>query len=275
MLNLPIDFIRDFETPDKMLRDWDTAMNTVSQLLGRPLIRSKTLLYQQFDVSIRHSGYSTGYPQTNISYSPYSIVNHKEKILLGPQNFGFSTTVFHELGHTQSFTKFPGEEEAAVYLLYATVLNKDFSIPLEEAFMRSITTRSHKLRPNTTDQVAINWMVTENFRMGKPMETNRDNSQIAYQYQGYAKYIDIVKLFGWKALEQFWKTEQEAFDQETHYILGIRGKKQTVEESWAMRGWRKSTKFTDERILDLSIASGYDLTPLIHFWGHPQKILKN
>ena len=75
--------------------------------------------------------------------------------------------------------------------------------------MRSLTTRSHNLRPNNTDQVAINWVVTENFRMGKPMETNRDNSQISYQYQGYAKYIDIVKLFGWKAQNNFGKPNKK------------------------------------------------------------------
>ena len=279
MLNLPSDFIRDFETPDKMLRDWDTAMDTVSQLLGRPLIRSKTVLYHQFDVSIRlNKSFSTGYPQTNMFYRPYRENKGKKEIFLGPQNFGFSTSVFHELGHAESFTKFPGEEEAAVYLLYAAVLNKGFSVPLEEAFMGSLTPRSYNLRPNTTDQVAINWMVTENFRMGKPMETNRDNGQIAYQYQGYAKYIDIVKLFGWEALEKFWKTEQEAFHQGTHYILGIGGKKHTVEESWAKSDWRRSAKFIDEQILDLSIATGYDLTPLIHFWGthpkDPQKLKK-
>ena len=278
MLNIPSDFIRDFDTPDKMLRDWDTAMDTVSQLMGRPLIQGKTVLYHQFDVSSRNNSFSTGYPQTNMSFSPYSIVNHKKEILLGPQNFGFSTSVFHELGHAQSYTRFPGESEATVYLFYAAVLNKGFSVPLEEAFIRSLTPRSHNLRPSNTNQVAINWMLTENFHLGKPMETNRDNSQIAYQYQGYAKYIDIVKLFGWKALEQFWKTEQEAFHQGTHYILGIGGKKHTVEESWAKSDWLRSAKFIDERILDLSIATGYDLTPLIHFWGthpkDPQKLKK-
>ena len=93
-------------------------------------------------------------------------------------------------------------------------------------------------------------MITENFREGREMETsNSEYNEMRYQFRGYAKYPDIVRIFGgWQVLSDFF--HQEHLDYED--------------------GISNGHSQTDDRTLYLSIAAGEDLTPLIHFWGiHP------
>lgn len=53
-----------------MLKDWDSAMDAVSDLMGFPRIRGKEVLYTQPDVLIRSGAYAPGYPQVNTKYNP-------------------------------------------------------------------------------------------------------------------------------------------------------------------------------------------------------------
>ena len=100
----------------------------------------------------------------------------------------------------------------------------------------------------TPDQAAIHWMVTENFRDGKDMDhSNTDYNEFRYQHRGYAKYADIVRLYGWDTLVEFNHQQNLNCNNENECIGGFQG--------------------VDDRTLKLSIAAGYDLTPLIHFWG--------
>ena len=126
------------------------------------------------------------------------------------------------------------------------MLNKGFGVDLDKAFGRSFDNESISL-----DQAAIMWMVTENFRQGKPMDiSNTERDEVRYQHRGYGKYVEIVGLFGWKALGDFWRAVQ------VDYIKGIDPP--------------RNDDPTDGRILRMSKAAGADLTPLIHFWGvHP------
>jgi hypothetical protein len=92
------------------------------------------------------------------------------------------------------------------------------------------------------------WMVTENFRQGKPMDiTNSERNEVRYQHRGYGKYVEIVNLFGWKPLQDFWHSVH------LDYLEGIE--------------YPRNSDPTDSRILRMSIHVGVDLTPLIHFWG--------
>jgi len=68
-------------------------------------------------------------------------------------------------------------------------------------------------------------MVTESLPQGKPI--NRNNSTkngIRYQHRRYPKYMNIVLLFGWKILEDFWRT------QHLGYIKGIEHPENTLTE---------------------------------------------
>lgn len=247
MMQVPTSWIYAYDDPAKLMRDWDTAMDCVSDLFGRPRIRPRTVLYLQVDVAIRGSAYFPGYPQSNTPYSPHKPEhgNSDHWLLKGPQSGG--ATIFHELGHAQLFTKFSGEVEAVVNLPYVAVLNKGFGVPLDKAFGRSFDNENISL-----DQAAIMWMVTENFRQGKPMDiSDSERNEVRYQHRGYGKYVEIAGLFGWKALGDFWRSVQ------LDYLKGIDPP--------------RNDDPTDGRILRMSKAAGADLTPLIHFWGvHPE-----
>lgn len=65
MMQVPTDWIYAYDDPVTLMRDWDTAMDCVSALFGRPLVRPRTVLYLQVDVAIRGSAYFPGYPQSN------------------------------------------------------------------------------------------------------------------------------------------------------------------------------------------------------------------
>jgi hypothetical protein len=242
MLQVPAEWIRAYDDPAAMLAKWDTALDAVSDLFGRPHVRNKSVLYMQVDTIIRGRAFFPGYPQSNTPYNPHDNANGSDHWLLkGPQ--GKAATIFHELGHAQLFTKFRGEVEAVVNLPYVSVLNKGFGVDLDTAFGKS--------RPDhnvTLDQAAIQWMVTENFRAGKRMDiTNSTKNEVRYQHRGYGKYVEIVNLFGWPALEKFWHSVQ------LDYLDGIQ--------------YSRNSDPTDSRILRMSKAAGADLTPLIHFWG--------
>ena len=243
MMQVPTKWIYNYDDPVTLMRDWDKSMDIVSELFGLPRIRPKTVLYLQVDVIFRGSANFPGYPQSNFRYNPDKAENgHSNHWLLkGPQSAG--QTIFHELGHAHLFTKFRGEVEAVVNLPYVAVLNRSFGVDLDTAFGRSFGKEYVSL-----DQAAIMWMVTNNFRKGKPMNiSNSPANEVRYQHRGYGKYVEIAKLFGWKVLGDFWHSVN------LDYLKGIE--------------YRRNSDPTDSRILRLSQKAGSDLTPLIHFWG--------
>ncbi|NQV35114.1 MAG: hypothetical protein HQ515_20640, partial [Phycisphaeraceae bacterium] len=243
MMQVPTKWIYDYDDPVTLMTDWDTSMDVVSELFGLPLLRPKTVLYLQVDVIFRGGANFPGYPQSNFRYNPHKAENGRSNhwLLKGLQSAG--EIIFHELGHAHLFTKFRGETEAVVNLPYVAVLNKGFGVDLDTAFGRSFS------RPYVSlDQAAIMWMVTENFRQGKPMNiSGSPANEVRYQHRGYGKYVEIVNLFGWKPLEDFWHSVNLDF------LKGIT--------------YSRNSDPTDNRILRLSQKAGADLTPLIHFWG--------
>lgn len=244
MMQVPTSWVYAYNDPATLLRDWDRALDTVSALFGYPPVRPKSVLYLQVDVVLRGDAYYPGYPQSNFDYDPHAPGNgHSDHWLLkGPQSNG--ATIFHELGHAQLFTKFRGEVEAVVNLPYVAVLNQAFGVDLDQAFGRSFDSPAISL-----DQAAIMWMVTQNFRDGKPMDiSDSEANEVRYQHRGYAKYVEIARLFGWKTLGRFWKSYQ------LDYLRGMQPEDRNADP-------------TDGRILRLSRQAGVDLTPLIHFWG--------
>lgn len=247
MMQVPTDWIYKYDDPVTLMQDWDTSLDIVSDLMGLPHLRPKTVLYLQIDLIYRGGANFPGYPQSNFRYNPNRKENGQSQhwLLKGPQSAG--QTIFHELGHAQLFTKFRGEVEAVVNLPYVAVLNRGFGVDLDTAFGRSFSKPYVSL-----DQAAIMWMVTENFRQGNPMDTsNSPRNEMRYQHRGYGKYVEIAKLFGWEALDKFWHSVH------LDYLKGIE--------------YRRNSDPADSRILRMSKTAGADLRPLIHFWGiHPE-----
>ena len=201
MLSVPSSWISAFEDPGAMLRTYDLAMDATAEWGGYPpLLRERAgvhTLYLQPDLQIAHKYYGTGYPQVNQVYDPsgeYS-GDHDHWMLQDPA--GWPTT-WHELGHTQQRQaaefQYPGETEAIVNFLYAYVHHVKLGEPFNLAF--KYTRASVGYEP---DDAAVHWMITANFRNGAQMEHSTTLNEYQYQHRGYAKYADIVRLFGWEA----------------------------------------------------------------------------
>jgi hypothetical protein len=247
MMQVPRSWIYNYADPVTLMQDWDNRMDVVSKLLGYPPINSNTMLYLQIDVDIMFNGYGIGNPQINNTYNPAQVENgNKNHWFLRP-GVEFWETEFHEMGHAQLFSNFPGEGEAAVNLLAAAIYNRLYGMDIDRALGESFNNNPQITR----DQAAMNWMVTPNFRAGNPMDiSNTTKDEVRYQQRGYAKYVEMAALFGWEALDSFFRKENLDF------IAQAPG---------------DGLSEVDSRILRFSKTTGADMRPLIHFWGvHPQ-----
>jgi hypothetical protein len=247
MMQVPTSWIYNFNDAVKLMEDWDKSMDAITELRGLPSVLPKTLLYVQIDVMMRGNANYPGYPQSNYAYSPNTTEygNKDHWMLTGPQNSDW--TVFHELGHYSLITKFRGETEALVNFMFVAMQNMKFGMDLDVAFGSSVSGMAQL----SLDGVADMWMVTENFRNGNEMNhSNVAGDEFKYQHRGYGKYVEIVDLFGWQPLKDFWREVNEDY-------MG------------AKLYWPSDVNKdpVDSRILRLSKAAGVDLRPLIHFWG--------
>jgi hypothetical protein len=243
MMQVPRGWIYNYADPVSLMQHWDKRMDGVSEFLGYPLVRNNYILYVQVDLNIMYGVYGIGYPQVNNTFDPASTTNGNANHWFLHANADFWETEFHELGHSQVRSDFPGETEAIVNVLAAIVWNKKYGMDIDSALGMSFGNSPRISR----DQAALNWMVTPNFRAGRPMDiSNTTKDEVRYQQRGYAKYIEIAALFGWDVLGTF--NMQENLD----YMA--------KKPSDGLNG-------IDSRILRLSRAGGVDLRPLIHFWG--------
>ena len=203
MLSVPRAWVSAFDDPAAMLRTYDLAMDATAEWGGYPpVLRERAgvhTLYLQPDVHIAHSAFGTGYPQVNVIYDPATEYSgdHDHWMLHDPA--GWSTT-WHELGHTQQRQaaefQYAGETEAIVNFLYAYIHHVKLNEPFNLAF-KYTRGESDGYEP---DDAAVHWMLTPNFRSGAQMDRSHTPlDEYRYQHRGYAKYADIVRLFGWEA----------------------------------------------------------------------------
>ena len=254
MLTLPTSWIYAYDNPVALMTDWDNRMDVISKLTGKQTLRNNQILYAITDTSLYGDGFGIGYPTGNNDYKPGRATNGNNPanswlLIPGRSSFKFGSSEFHELGHAQLFSNFEPEGEAAINLLYVAVVNQLYKGTEADGKGGDIDGALGESMGNTRtlgrETAAINWMVTQNFRDGKAMDTtNSEKNEVRYQQRGYAKYVEVAALFGWDKLEKFWGEENR---------VAIPGKDPSIE--------------TDSRILRMSIAAGVDLTPLIHFWG--------
>ena len=240
--------------------EWETAMDGVCEYGGYPLQRTHKVLYLQPDVFIKHGSHGIGYPQINVLYNPGRIAAEtgwsKNWMMTDVMKYEIE---WHEMGHAQLPTQYRGETEAMCNFVHAYVNNVKFGVDFDVAFQRSFGP-SYRVPGYQPDDAAIHWMITDNFKNGKEMDhSNTEDDQMRYQQRGYAKYADLARVYGWRAWEDFHKTENRVAE-------GVEAAAGANLVGNPNRLWEG----TDSRTLRLSIAAGEDLTPLIHFWGvHP------
>jgi len=245
MMQVPRSWIYKLEDPVTLMKNWDAAMDAMNDLMGRPHISGQETMYPQVDLQLRASVFAPGYPSVNTRYDPKKDYggNHNHHLIRGPQYA--PDYEFHEKGHGFFFVKFGGEMESTVNLLHVAVWHQKFGYSLNEAFRASRGFNKNKFR--TLDNTAVTWMTSLNFTKKVPMQAGEK----AYQLKGHAKFVDIARLFGWKALNAFW------------YSLNV--------DCENGKAWSRHGSDIDKLNLRLSQTAGVDLTPLLHFWGiHPR-----
>ena len=178
---------------------WQAAMDAVSDFGGYPRTRNHKVVYLQVDLAVSGLSFSIGYPQVNQIYTPNTNMKVPGRtdhwLLTDPMH---SEVEWHETGHAQLPTMYPGENEAIVNLVYCYIQNVTFNMPLDRAFQSSFGP-SYNDKGFLPDDAAIHWMISRNFKQGKEMDRSRsEHNQMRYQQRGYAKYVDFVRLFGWE-----------------------------------------------------------------------------
>lgn len=241
LMQVPTSWITDYDDPETMLKNYDTAMDAVSDLLGKPRLQGTHTMYRQIDVIMKASVHAPGYPMVNVTYDPKTETNGKgtQAVFLSPQFQPW--VILHELGHSHFPSFFVDEVESIVNLLHVAVANDGFGMPLDSALGISIEGRYDV----TLDKAAMTLMVTDPFRKNQPL--NRD--RMSYQHRGHAKYVNVARLFGWDVIGNMFKKINEDYN---HGIV-----------------INKTHHPTDDRILRMSVEAGVDLRPLLHFWGRP------
>ncbi len=218
--------------------DWEMAVRGVNSILARQIIPDKHNMYMIADLDIRFGAYSIGYPMSNTPLR-YTEVPGPAYFINGPGPD--DETNFHETGHALAISKFAGEEEALVNFPYIMAMNYGLNTDLNEAVNYSFV-------PNTfdIDKTATHRMVSNTFGSERNI-SNTTKDEVRYQHRGYGHYFEIVNLFGWCPLRNFWK--QELIDFENGINHGI------------------NDQDIDSRILRMSVAAQADLRPLFHVFG--------
>lgn len=240
MMQVPTSWIYQFDDPVSLMQNWDKAIDAANDLMGRPHLFGRETLYTQVDTQLRGRAFHPGYPAGNRGYDPTKDYggNHNNLLLRSPE-FAHSY-VFHEMGHGFLFPKYPGDREAAVNIPHAAMLNMAFGVDLMEAFRSS---RSVQNEFRTLETEAIAWMMSDHFVAEKGMQ----GYERQYQLKGHAKFIDIVRLYGWDVLGKFFRSINQDYEDGNE--------------------WPRNVSDTDLYTLRLSEQAGVDLRPLIHFWG--------
>lgn len=218
--------------------DWEMAFRGVNSIMARQIIPDKHNMYMIADLDIRYGAYSIGYPMSNTPLN-YTDVPGPAYFINGP---GPDDEVnFHETGHALAMSKFPGEEEALVNFPYIIAMNYGLNIDLNEAVNYSFV-------PNTfdIDKTVTHRMVSNTFGSERNI-SNTTNDEVRYQHRGYGHYFEIVNLFGWCPLRNFWK--QEFIDFENGFNHSV------------------NDQNIDSRIIRMSVATQADLRPLFHVFG--------
>ena len=236
--------IRNFDDPETMLRDWDDALDAISELYARQSPRSKTMLYIQSDRSPRAPNFAPGYPQSHSSFDPLSATVSTTPLsnpfLAGPRIATGNTLpiITHELGHSERNHLFRNELEASVMVPWIAIQNRKFGLNLDDAMVWSFHTQHLDI-----DQSAILWAMTEQFR-------NNENMPSTSHFYNWGKWPEIARLHGWDAIEGFYQLLSDEADKGNNF--------------WFHANNREDQ---DRMIMQMVKGSGIDLTPLLHFWG--------
>ncbi len=248
MFHIPSSHLKPSDNPVEIMEIWDKAMDGIQYMTGRPINLDVHSMYMGMDISLKGPTYGIGYPLGNQAVGNLDPPASGTNPFLNNIEFSTSSVVnFHEYGHSNQISMFVGEPEAIVHLLHMFGFGYGHNVDIDDAFRNSW---GYGDKFFTIDLAATNRFVTRTFLTGAPRDiSNTQMDEVRYQHMGHVHYADIVKLFGWCALRNFFYQENLDFEG------GIT---------------RPRQQQNDDRILRMSIAAGVDLRPLLHAYGiHP------
>lgn len=248
MMTVPANsFLEDNIDPAELMSKWDRVMDGYRYISGRPLQRARAE-YGIADTIGKGNGGTIGYPQTygleNVPFVP--IGSGEERFLpismLDDRFWDYNGIPMrlhlHEMGHASQINLMGPEKETIVDVFGVYVANALYGAELGDAFFRMVV---QKL---TIENGALDWMIDDRFRAGENMTANESK----YQARGSAKYVEFVEFFGWDALSEThrlnWQQALIEHEDSSDYVVPI-----------------------DVYTQHLSEASGYNMAPLMHFWG--------
>jgi len=289
---VPRSWVYALDDAESLMQNYDLAMEATAEWVGkRPGDWNHHVLYLKPDFQIKHGAYGMGYPQVNqqlarvdghMRYNSDTDNSVWEPNAQGYKNHWFVRdptgwhVTWHELAHSLqagALSQNEGDTEAIVNWLQPYIQHVKYGLDFDIAFKMGL---SGSCKPATeqcdgqygVDDAAVHWMITENFRAGNEMDKSHSPyNEMRYQHRGMAKYADIVRLHGWETWGEFMHREnvdyQDGLDGDGD--VGTNGNNL---DYTAVDGLQYNQ---DSRTLRFSMAAGYDLTALLHFWGHQPK----
>jgi hypothetical protein len=248
MMTLPLNHVKDLTDPTELMQNWNSIMDGFNYVGGRPSERTRSE-YFLVDSRLPSDAFGTGYPQViGDNNAPYGFLGSTELYptqILNP-NFwksGFSITL-HEMGHGALHPTLIREVESIVHLNAVYIYNQQYDLPLDSAFKYSA------FELLIMDEAAVDWMIADNFRNNKEMSCDPTMpmlicDEVRYQHRGHAKYIQLADLFGWEAVHGMNKFFYDKWTASVEDLLVS----------------------SDQMIFAASEAVGYNVAPLMHFWG--------
>jgi len=197
LISVPSRWIRDYSYAElvELVGAYEEVLDSISDYMGKPHVRNKSIVYMQVDVIMRGVAFFPGYPMGN--YPSFDSLTPQSPLDL---SHPLNATFLHEHGHATYMTKFQNEREAAVHMLYVAAATEVYGMDLYEAFSRSL---------HYTDQRHIrladafaSWALRPSFANN----ANMDHAEAGYRYAGHADYVEIIDLFGIEVMQRFNRT---------------------------------------------------------------------
>lgn len=209
------------------------------------------MFYTSVDMVMRTSAGGVGWPMVNSPLIQDRFVNKQV------MNWCIdAATSWHELGHMycNRALAFSNEGETSNEFLAVCLLNQACGIDLDSAYRFEIAGDNSM----GLDDSVIDWMKEDLFLNGN----NMTYYFAGYQKRSWHKYADIVALVGWDGFYAYQRLGNEAF--ERNLLLTPPNPLETV-----------FTKFDTNRIINMTIALGIDIAPLMEFWGITDAVSSN
>jgi hypothetical protein len=246
MMTLPLNHVSSQVTdPTFLLNKWDNIMDGYRYVGGRPYERARAE-YFLVDSRLPTDSYGTGYPQI-VGVDDAGTQTYPTQILK-PEFYktDFFVTL-HELGHLALHPTLLLEVESIVHLNAAYIYNTYYELPLDSAFKYS----SNEFM--NMDETTMDWMIAYNFRNNNSMDCDPTMDplpyvchELIYQHRGHAKYVEMADMFGWSSVHEMNK-----------YFY----------DKWTTELDETKVVTPDDIIFASSEATGYNMAPLMHFWG--------